>query len=198
MMPHPYQCLLYCSRPGQAEAGILVASSGPYIHTFNVHNGTYLSSWPSGQGLAKSKKDDATAELGSGLTGKTETYQEDSQRPRKRRKSSPPRDDSGSSTEIVVSGGDADDLSPRLKPAISPPVIKLAGTSDGQHVVAVTGEDKCIRVFELPEDGCLIQLSERYVCLGHKSSATDQEQGDAQKTMCSGFDARRIYLTMRR
>ena len=197
-MPHPYQCLLYCSRPGKAEAGILVASSGPYIHTFNIHKGTYLSSWPSGQELGKSSKDDATAELGSGLTGNTETHQEDPQRPRKRRKLSPPRDDSGSSAEIVVNSGDTDDQNPRLKPAISPPVIKLAGTSNGHHVVAVTGEDKCIRVFELLEDGCLVQLSERYVCLGRESSATDQDQGDAQKTMCSGFDTRRVYLIMRR
>ena len=197
-MPHPYQCLLYCSRPGQAEAGILVASSGPYIHTFNVHNGTHISTWPSGQELGKASKDDATAELGSGVTGKTETHQEDPQRPRKRQKLSPPRDDSASSAEIVVNGGDADDEHARLKQAISPPVIKLAGTSDGRHVVAVTGEDKCIRVFELPEDGCLIQLSERYVCLEDQSSAADQDQGDAQKAMCGGFDARRVYLTMRR
>lgn len=188
-MPHPYQCLLYCSRPGQAEAGILVASSGPYIHTFNVHNGAFLSTWPSGQELGKSSKDDAIAELGSVLSGEMERHQEDSQRPRKRRKLSPPKDDSGSSAEIVVNGGDAANQNARLKQAISPPVIKLAGASNGHHVVAVTGEDKCIRVLELSEDGCLIQLSERYVCLGDESSATDQDQGDAQKTMCSGFDA---------
>ena len=173
VMPHPYQCLLYCPCPGQAEAGTLIASSGPYIHTFNVHNGTYLSTWPSGQDLGKSSKDDANAEFGSGLSGKTEAHLEDPQRPWKRRKLSPPRDDSGSSAEIVVNGGDADDQSARLKQAISPPVIKLAGTSNGHHVVVVTGEDKCIRVFELTEDGCLIQLSERYVCLGDESSATD-------------------------
>ena len=104
------------------------------------------------------------AELGSGLSGGTQTHQDNSQRPRKRQKLSPPREDSGSSAEIVVNGGDAEDQNARLKQAIGPPVIKLAGTSDGHHVVAVTGEDKCIRVFELPEDGCLIQLSERYVC----------------------------------
>ena len=197
-MPHPYQCLLYCSRPGQAEAGILVASSGPYIHTFNAHNGTYLSTWPSGQELGKSSKDDAMADLGSGLSGGTQTYQENSQRPRKRQKLSPPREDSGSSAEIVVNGGDAEDQNARLKQAIGPPVIKLAGTSDGHHVVAVTGEDKCIRVFGLPEDGCLIQLSERYVYRGNHLSTTDPAQSHAQKTMCGGFDARRVYLTMRR
>lgn len=173
VMPHPYQCLLYCSRPGQTEAGILVAASGPYIYTFNVHNGTYLSTWPSVQELRKFSKDDTIAELGSGLSRDTETQQEDSQRPRKRRKLSPSRDDSGSSAEIVVNVGDAEDQNARLKQAIGPPVIKLAGTSDGQHVVAVTGEDKCIRVFELPEDGCLIQLSERYVFSRDQSSATD-------------------------
>ena len=197
-MPHPYQCLLYCSRPGQAEAGILVASSGPYIHTFNVHNGTHISTWPSGQELGKSSKDDATAELVSGVSGRSETHQEDPQRPRKRRKLSPPRDDSGSSAEIVVNDGDADNEYARPKQAISPPIIRLAGTSDGHHVVAVTGEDKCIRVFKLPEDGCLTQLSERYVYIGDQSSATDQDQGYAQKAMCGSFDARRVYPTMRR
>lgn len=37
----------------------------------------------------------------------------------------------------------------------------LIVTSDGRHVVAVTGEDKCIRVFETTLASELRQLSER-------------------------------------
>jgi tRNA (guanine-N(7)-)-methyltransferase subunit TRM82 len=37
----------------------------------------------------------------------------------------------------------------------------LIVTSDGRHIVAVTGEDKCIRVFDTNFENQLRQLSER-------------------------------------
>lgn len=40
-------------------------------------------------------------------------------------------------------------------------MIKLTLTPDQSHLVAVTGEDKCIRVFMVAEDGALAQLSQR-------------------------------------
>jgi tRNA (guanine-N(7)-)-methyltransferase subunit TRM82 len=39
------------------------------------------------------------------------------------------------------------------------PILKVS--SDGKHVVAVTAEDKGIRVLQLNEDGTLRQLSSR-------------------------------------
>ena len=72
------------------------------------------------------------------------------------------RDESGSSSAEIVVARDSDDgecSSPEQLPRT--PVIKLAGTSNGQQVVATTGEDKCIRVFNLATDGTLTQLSER-------------------------------------
>ncbi|KAF2088193.1 hypothetical protein K490DRAFT_73148 [Saccharata proteae CBS 121410] len=42
-----------------------------------------------------------------------------------------------------------------------PIFIKLVTTQDGEHAVAVTGEDKCIRVFSVNPHGHLAQLSER-------------------------------------
>ncbi|KAK0654456.1 tRNA (guanine-N(7)-)-methyltransferase non-catalytic subunit trm82 [Lasiodiplodia hormozganensis] len=42
-----------------------------------------------------------------------------------------------------------------------PRIIKLVASRDGQHIVAVTGEDKCVRVFSLDPSGALKQLSER-------------------------------------
>ncbi|EKG21990.1 hypothetical protein MPH_00682 [Macrophomina phaseolina MS6] len=46
-------------------------------------------------------------------------------------------------------------------PASRPKIIKLAVSTDGQYVVAITGEDKCLRVFSIESSGQLKQLSER-------------------------------------
>ena len=77
--------------------------------------------------------------------------------PTKRRKMSPRAaiSSESSSAEIVVEGSDG------AKYFHSNPVIKLAATSNGRHVVAVTSEDKCMRVFELKGDGVMYQTSER-------------------------------------
>ncbi|PWY85301.1 tRNA methyltransferase [Aspergillus eucalypticola CBS 122712] len=37
----------------------------------------------------------------------------------------------------------------------------VTGTSNGEHIVALTAEDKCVRVFQLQDDGSFVQLSER-------------------------------------
>ncbi|KAL6232990.1 hypothetical protein BDW75DRAFT_8674 [Aspergillus navahoensis] len=37
----------------------------------------------------------------------------------------------------------------------------LTSTPDGEYLVALTGEDKCIRVFQIEEDGSFVQLSGR-------------------------------------
>ncbi|KAI9700506.1 MAG: tRNA (guanine-N(7)-)-methyltransferase non-catalytic subunit trm82 [Bogoriella megaspora] len=43
-----------------------------------------------------------------------------------------------------------------------PNIIDIVASQSHRYVVAVTAEDKCIRVFELSSDGGLYQLSERY------------------------------------
>lgn len=42
--------------------------------------------------------------------------------------------------------------------------VTLTLSHNGQYLVGVTGEDKCIRVFEIDSNGKLLQLSERYAC----------------------------------
>lgn len=83
---------------------------------------------------------------------------DESQPPPKRRKTSPRPviSNESSSAEIVV---EDDEIAHDFH---SNPVIKLASTSKGRHVVAVTAEDKCIRVFELTENGVMHQVSERF------------------------------------
>jgi len=160
-MLHPYQCLLSCSRPGQAEAGVLVAACGPFLHTFSVQDGKYLSTWPSNKGIDPSKNNRPEPREGFKNVRSEDPDQGSPERPEKRRKLSPARDDSGSSAEIVVNGGEEAVSSIQTNNVLNPSFIKLAGTSNGQYVVAVTGEDKCIRVFTLSGIGILTQLSER-------------------------------------
>lgn len=50
---------------------------------------------------------------------------------------------------------------PAAAAAASPTVIKLVLTHDESHAVAVTGDDKCIRVFGIAQDGSLNELSQR-------------------------------------
>lgn len=161
-MSHSYQCLLHCHQASQNEAGILVAASGSYIHTFSAQSGRYLSTWPSLEINSHTR----SAEQNQGNEFKVPHLksfsQDDSKRPPKRQRLSPSREESGSSSAEIVVAGDSDNgESTSSQHLLNPPIIKLAGTSAGQHVIAVTGEDKCIRVFDLAVNGTLTQLSER-------------------------------------
>ncbi|CAD6564471.1 MAG: Uroporphyrinogen decarboxylase in heme biosynthesis [Alectoria sarmentosa] len=162
MMLHQYQCLAYCQPASQSQTGILVGAFGSFIHTFSAQNGRYLSTWPSLETTAQTRSIGQNDEKESEVSNQKSSSQDDSKRPPKRQKLSPAKDDSGNfSAEIVVAGDSDNGESTRYQQPSNPPIIKLAGTSAGQHVIAVTGEDKCIRVFDLAADGILMQLSER-------------------------------------
>lgn len=160
-MSHPYQCLSYCQQASQSEPGVLVGASGSSIHTFSAQNGRYLSTWPSLESTTK------TGSIGQNSGNESEVVRlksslQDPERLSKRQKLSSGRDESGiSSAELLITGHKDNSESPSLQQPSIPPVIKLASTSTGQRVIAVTGEDKCIRVFDLAADGTLTQLSER-------------------------------------
>ena len=161
-MSHPYQCLLHCHQASQIEASILVAAAGSYIHTFSAQSGRYLSTWPSLEITAQTR----SAGQNKGNEFKvphTKSFpRDDSKRPPKRQKLSPAREESGSSSAEIVVAGDSDNgETTSSQQLLNPPIIKLARTSAGQHVIAVTGEDKCIRVFDLAVNGTLTQLGER-------------------------------------
>ena len=161
-MSHQIQCLLYCQQASQSKSGIIIAASGSYIHTFSAQNGKYLYTWPSLASTAQTRSIGQDHENNLVEPHPSISPNNDLERPLKRQKLSPAREESGSSSAEIVVTTDTDDgdLTKRQQP-LNPPVIKLAGTSAGQHVVAVTGEDKCIRVFNLAANGTLTQLSER-------------------------------------
>ena len=155
-MPHPFQCLLYC--PRSSKRPVLVAAAGQYIHTFDIGNGAHLFTWPTLEGAQSPAK--KTALLKSQDKGEigTKIDKDDSDHAAKRQKLSPVGDDSeSSSAEIVV-----EDRTSKVPKALNPPILKLIATRNGQSVIAVTGEDKCVHVFELTAGGILNQRSERY------------------------------------
>ena len=141
----------------------MIAASGPYIHAFNAVDGKYLSSWPSIQETKASNQVELDRKLSGNESAAPSSSCDITERPQKRRKLSSAREDSGSSAEIVIENGDVNLDSLRAKQSSDPvsPVILLVCDSTGGYIVAVTGDDKAIRVFELTADGLLSQKSER-------------------------------------
>jgi tRNA (guanine-N(7)-)-methyltransferase subunit TRM82 len=147
----PFQRLLVCSRQGQKHFGTVLVASGPSLYAFNTSDGHFLSKWSHSQNAS----DNAN-------TGRARSPDEQGP-PGKRRKLTPPSTGASgqNSPEIITDNG----LNERKKPKIPvpnvPAIINLCSTSDGKHIIAVTGEDKCIRVLTLSEDGILEELSQR-------------------------------------
>ena len=163
-MLNPFQCLYYCPLRDSDKTDILLAAAGPRIFSFNVSDGSLLSIWPSTTDvesteiLLQSPFKIIRHGEESGLEEESVSQDKDAERPGKRRKLSPHGGGLESvSTENVVQ----DQNETSGKAASTSAVIKLTGSSNGKYVVAVTGEDKCIRVFELHRDGTLVENSKR-------------------------------------
>ena len=162
-MIHPFQCLLYCSLSEHREDDVVVAAAGPFIHSFSVQPGTLLSSWSSyDQTTLPVKRNDGIVTNSGGSLDTVDI--EYSERPQKRQKLSVIEGDSDStSTEIVIKGAGHSKASSKGDKRKYPQITNLAASSTGKYVVAVTGEDKCIRVFGFSIGGILKQLSERFL-----------------------------------
>ncbi|MCJ1270810.1 tRNA (guanine-N(7)-)-methyltransferase non-catalytic subunit trm82 [Lobaria immixta] len=157
-MLHPFQCLLGCS---VENTGILLAASGSCIYSFDLSYGTLLSKWPPGQTLSALSEtlNPATQQVEDHSTGKN--VPEILERPQKRPKNSPSREASEiTSAEAVLKGTNGDNPESKQFQVSWSAVIKLAGPTKEQRIVAVT-EDKCIRVLQLSKQGVLNQLSQR-------------------------------------
>ena len=160
-MSYPYQCLLYCPQSDHLDHGILVAASGQKLQTFDVASGKHVSTWPVSHKHVEPVMNHSEMAKDMDEAIPSITKHDATERPPKRRKVSSVREDSGSSAEIVVEN-ETDNEGDSLKDVSSfSPVIKLACDSTSRHVVAVTSEDKAIRVFDLSTEGVLKQLSER-------------------------------------
>jgi tRNA (guanine-N(7)-)-methyltransferase subunit TRM82 len=141
----PYQCLL------NAE-NFLVAARGSSIDLCSLEDLSLLSTWKCPTVQASSAKDthQSTTQESPDLTN-TETLQ--ASPPAKRRKVAEDKTaqeaDDGTQRENKKPNYRSDSVVSGLE---APAVTTLAVTRTGQHVIAVTGEDKSIRVFEIAVD----------------------------------------------
>lgn len=151
-MRHPFQCLALAATP---DAYILVAAAGPSISTYRLNDGALLATWfPPGVATNENRELER-----KGARPISERSKDDTEPPDKRRKLSEQGE-----TSARPAGGTAVDIPKSVALplwASKPAVTKLAITSDAKYVIAVTGDDKCIRVFDLLQDGTLLQRSER-------------------------------------
>ena len=140
-MSSPCQCLLYCEILPQKTARFLLAASGPKLFSFDI----------------------ATGELKSGWSFRPENSVVDiDERPSKRLKRAESQQSSGSSSaEIVVQELNGSKSKLKKYPMNKPNILKLVKTADNRHIIAVTGEDKCIRVYKFSDDGVLSHFSAR-------------------------------------
>lgn len=134
----PFQCVLIRSI---GENEVLLAASGSYVYNFNLNCGSVLSTWHSDCNLFS---------VGSS------TAQIQSSKPSPKLENSLSNENVNSSPKSRLEDGNCKSIVTQN----SNFVIKLAGSSNGQHIIAIT-EDKCVHVLCLSADGALIQLSQR-------------------------------------
>ncbi|KAL3454815.1 hypothetical protein BJX65DRAFT_261462 [Aspergillus insuetus] len=132
---HPFQSLQIVQRISGGPRDVLVASSGAKLYTYSADSGQRLSVWP------KDGADTSTA-------NDTGSNPENEGPPEKKRKVDPEEKKATAAPE-------------KKKPAAWSHIPILTSTPDGKYVVALTAEDKCIRVFQIEVDGTLLELSSR-------------------------------------
>lgn len=143
----PYKCL---SKSGS----VLVAASPTHVDTFNVETGSLLSSYSTAFFAAPKDQD-------SKSNGKTQEPNTQSVPSVDNDTSSPP------AKKRRLSGDQVEEKKPKdesraKSAALDPPnIITMAFTSTGKHLVAVTAEDKTLRVFDHYGGGKLHQTSQR-------------------------------------
>ena len=148
---------------------VLFASRGGQIHAFGLSDSKYISSWKHPDvDKAVAKVEEVSPTEGEGIVDAP--AQEGSEPPAKRQKvdDETPQDatQGGKGKRKGKKQGGRSDThaeSSRMKAVSDRPIVTLlASTTDGKHIVAVSGHDKAIWVFAHDGQGNLTQLSQRY------------------------------------
>ncbi|KAI1367349.1 hypothetical protein F5Y08DRAFT_75818 [Xylaria arbuscula] len=151
----PYQCL---SRLGSGT--LFCAARGCSIQTYNLSASSQpLFTWthPSIRQVADVKRNEEVQDSPANGAAQTER-----QPPSKRRKIA--SDEHEQEKQDVPTNGEKGQKKGKTNRAITPEipfVILLTATEDGSHVIAVTGQDKTLWVFEHDGQGSLKELSQR-------------------------------------
>lgn len=173
---------------------ILFAARGGAIHTFNLTDGTHISSWkhPDVDKVADSIKAINEAKDEAALAAEADTPATESEGPPAKRQklgdedeSAPVAAEAETSTSTPATaqddksrsghfdgrgkkgkgkaGKDVENGKTRFARVPDRPVIThLTSTPDGNHLVAVTGHDKVVWVFNHDGNGQIEELSRRY------------------------------------
>lgn len=170
-MDIPYLCL---SRLGQSS--IFCAAKGTSIHTFDLKDDGYsfVSSWthPLAKQTENGKIVEEAAQGGEPLDEQEETDQPPSKKRKLDSDEKPNVKKEANQDDTRVAEGPANGNEKKKKPQRPelrsqrtelPFVVLLTATEDGNHVVAVTSQDKTLWVFEHDGKGTLTKLSQRYV-----------------------------------
>lgn len=129
----------FLKKKGSDTRNVLVASAGAKLFSFEVTSGHRLSVWPQdGADSSDANSAETNAET-HGPPGKKRKVDSSSEQQSGHKNGRAAANNTPSWTYIPI----------------------LASTADGEYLAALTGEDKCIRVFQLGEDGAFRQLSER-------------------------------------
>lgn len=143
--------------------GIIFATRSGRIESFDLHNGNKLSTWihPDTENFVNSIKpvstevpdDSSTVEPPTKRQKTSEVEEEDAN---SAKTEGNPQDESP-----AEGGAKKGPKQPRQKQVDRPVVPLITGTTDGKHIVALSGQDKAIWVFEHDGQGQLKQLSKR-------------------------------------
>ncbi|RYC62844.1 hypothetical protein CHU98_g3360 [Xylaria longipes] len=164
-MSLPFQCL----SPLGWSPKIFCAAKGCSIQTFDLGAGSQpLFSWTHPSVKQAENATQAKETTHGGLESEGQTEQ---QPPSKRRKLGPDNAEFNAETEAGQGAPDAptngEKNQKKGKAKSTPPkpeaplVVLLTATSDGSHVIAVTGQDKTLWVFEHDGKGSLTEVSRR-------------------------------------
>ncbi|KAL4864126.1 hypothetical protein BDV12DRAFT_176637 [Aspergillus spectabilis] len=134
-LQQPFQCIQFVKTKNGGSRNVLVASAGPKLFSYAVESGQRLSIWPQdGTGVPDAR------DAGSNL--------EVEGPPEKKRKVDLSSEQKASPTTAKQSVAWTN-------------IPILTSTPDGEYLVALTGEDKCIRVFQIEENGSFLEVSAR-------------------------------------
>ncbi|KAK5944120.1 tRNA (guanine-N(7)-)-methyltransferase non-catalytic subunit trm82 [Knufia obscura] len=144
-------CLVY-----QDSTDIILAATGTYIQSLSLTTKKPFSIWPR-EDVGDPSDDEDLGDDRPAKRPKLET----GEKPSLRLETS---EASEASIDIKVEGKPrqkGERRTPKIPDTSLPHVSHLIATSDGKHAIAVTAEDKAVRVFGINKSGNLKQLSSR-------------------------------------
>ena len=151
---HPFQKICYVSN---GHGIFLLGASGATIYSTDLKNGVISSRWP-----ASDNSD--ILEADSEANGDANEDERPTKRQRVETEGQDGSRESSISVDMVTEKPERVKGQRRKPKQETPPpnVSHLIATKDGDNVIAVTAEDKCVRVFSILRDGRLRVLTQRY------------------------------------